>query len=104
MDHTLTALATRDYRQLCELYHESKPVYLLFRRLSDPVRKWRNDMGRFVGSERLLVGSLRLKRNCEREVNLDDEGEIDYAMAREERSRMWEKINHFRRGRSVCAA
>lgn len=104
MDYTLTTLVTRDYWQLCELYRECKTAHLLFGRLSDPVRKWRNDMGRFVGSERLLVGSLRLKRNCDREVNLDDEGEIDYTMAREEKLRMWEKINHFRRGKSVGAA
>ncbi|KAF6232910.1 hypothetical protein HO173_008873 [Letharia columbiana] len=46
------------------------------------------NMGRFVGSERVSAGSLRLKRNCDREVNLDDEGEVDNTIADEEALRM----------------
>ena len=50
-------------------------------------------MGRFVGEERLSTGFLRLKRNCDREVNLDDEGEIDMKRADLESLRMRDKIS-----------
>ncbi|KAL9132583.1 MAG: hypothetical protein Q9175_006243 [Cornicularia normoerica] len=93
LDPTLVDLATKDYRQLCELSNESKKSIQLIDRLRDPVRTWRNDMGRFVGRERLSIGSLRLKRNCDLEVTLDDEGDIDDARADEEALRMRGKTN-----------
>ena len=59
-------------------------------------------MGRFVGCERLSMGSLRLKRNCDSEVNLDDEGEIDNTRADQEALRMRE-IKDWMKAREVGA-
>lgn len=61
-------------------------------------------MGRFVGCERLSIGSLRLKRNCDREVNLDDEGEVDNTLANGEVLSMWAKINDWLEVRPVGIA
>ena len=58
-------------------------------------------MSRFVGKERLSIGSLRLKRNCDREVDLDDEGEIDKTRADLEMLRMRENINGWKAARQV---
>ena len=100
----LIDLATEDYRQLCELSRESERLYHVVDQLRDPVRTWRNNMGRFVGCERLSIGSLRLKRNCDREVNLDDEGEVDNTLANGEVVRMWAKINNWLEVRKVGTA
>lgn len=94
LDSTLIDLAI-------QLSHESKKSFQLVDRLRDPVRTWRKNMGRFVGSERVSAGSLRLKRNCDREVNLDDEDEVDNTIADEEALRMREKINEWVRARPV---
>lgn len=101
LDSTLVDLAIRDYLQLCELSQESKRITQLANRLCDPVRTWRNDMGRFVGSERLSTGRLRLKRNCDREVNLDDEGEVDNTTADREALRKREKVKEWMEARPV---
>ncbi|KAM0798835.1 hypothetical protein BDR22DRAFT_357115 [Usnea florida] len=58
-------------------------------------------MGRFFGKERFSIGSLRLKRNCDREVNLDDEGEIDKKRADLETQRMRRKINSWKSARRL---
>ena len=99
----LIDLATGDYRELSELSTEIKASDQLVERLLDPVRTWRENMGRFVGKERLSIGSLRLKRNCDREVTLDDEGEIDKSRADLEILRMREKVNGWKVARRVGA-
>ncbi len=108
LDAALVKLAIRDYEQLCELCHESMSLSHLVGRSSDPIRTWRNNMGRFVGRERLSIGSLRLKRHCNREVNLDDEGNVDNTRTDEVmlwiRSRIsdWKEANTVRTGRLHC--
>lgn len=104
LDPALIDLATEDYRQLCGLSRENENLYHLVDRLRYPVRTWRNNMGRFVGCERLSIGSLRLKRNCDREVNLDDEGEVDSTLANGEVVQMWAKINDWLEVRKVGTA
>lgn len=79
-----------------QLSHESKKSFQLVDRLRDPFRTWRKNMGRFVGSERVSAGSLRLKRNCDWEVMFDDEGEVDNTIADEEALGMREKIDERR--------
>ena len=104
LDPALFDLATEDHRQLCELSRESEKLYHLVDQLRDPVRTWRNNMGRFVRCERLSIGSLRLKRNCDREVNFDDEGEVDNTLANEEVQRVWAIINDWLEVRPVGTA
>lgn len=104
LDPALSDLAIEDHRQLCELSRESEGLYQLVDRLRDPVLTWRNNMGRFVGHERLSTGSLRLKRNCDHEVNLDDEGEVDNTFANEEVQRVSAKINNWLEVRPVGTA
>ena len=60
-------------------------------------------MGRFFGKERFSIGSLRLKRNCDREVTLDEEGEIDQKRADLETQRMRGKVNGWKSARRVGA-
>ena len=103
LDSSLIDLATQDYQQLCELSHKSKLSLQLLDRLRDPISTWRNDMGRFVGCERLSMGSLRLKRNCDSEVNLDVEGEVDNTRADQEALRMREEIKDWMKAREVGA-
>ena len=88
----LIDLATGDYSELPELFNEFKNSVQVVERLLNPVPTWRDNMGRFVGKERLSIGSLRLKRDCDREVTLDDEGEIDEKRAGLETLRMRRKI------------
>ncbi|CAD6577873.1 MAG: hypothetical protein ASARMPRED_008436 [Alectoria sarmentosa] len=104
LDPTLIERAKRDYWQLCDLSHESKKWFKLRDRLRDPVRTWRDDMGRFVGRERLSVGSLRLKRNCDSEVNLDDDGEVDNTRAYEDELRIREEVESWMGSRLVRTA
>lgn len=104
LDPALVDLAIKDHRQLCELSRESERLYDLVDRFRDPVRTWRNNMGRFVGHERLSIGSLHLKRNCHCEVNLDDEGEVDNTLAHEEVQRVWAIINDWLEVRPVGTA
>ena len=93
LDRALIDLATGDYRELSELSNEIKASDQLVERLLEPVSTWRDNTGRFFGKERFSVGSLRLKRNCDREVTLDDEGEIDKGRADLEFQRVKGKIN-----------
>ena len=76
----------------------------LFDRLRDPIRTWRNAMGRFVGCDRLCVGSLRLKRYCDSEVFLDDDGEVDSTRAQRETFRMRGEVGDWMRAKEVGAA
>ena len=103
LDPGLIYLATGDDRELSELSDEIETSYQLIERLREPVLTWRNSMGRFVGEERLSIGSLRLKRNCDREVTLDDEGEIDKSRANVETLRMREKSTGWKGARRVGA-
>ena len=103
LDPALIDLATGDYRELSELSDEIKTSDQLIERLREPVPTWRNNMGRFVGEERLSIGSLRLKRDCDREVTLDDEGEIDKSRTNVETLRIREKINGWKGARRVGA-
>lgn len=61
-------------------------------------------MGRFVGRDRLSVGSLRLKDTCDRGVNLDDEGEVDNTIANDEVLRLLAKLNDWVEAKQVRAA
>lgn len=101
LDPALIDLATGDYRELSELSNETRNSAEVIERLLDPVPTWRNNMGRFVGEERSSTGCLRLKRNCDREVNLDDEGETDMKRADLETLRVREKINEWMWARRV---
>ena len=60
-------------------------------------------MGRIVGSERLSDRSLRLKRICDCQVNINNEGEVDYTVAQEEAARMSRNISELREARKVGA-
>ena len=103
LDPALVDLAAGDYRELSELSNEFRNSVQVVERLLDPVTTWRDNMGRFVGKERLSIGSLRLKRNCDREVTLDDEGEIDEKRADLETLRMRRKISDWKLARRVGA-
>ena len=103
LDPALVDLAAGDYRELSELSNEFRNSVQVVERLLDPVTTWRDNMGRFVGKERLSTGSLRLKRNCDREVTLDDEGEIDEKRADLEALRMRRKINGWKLASRVGA-
>ena len=60
-------------------------------------------MGRFVGRERESIGCLRLKRICDRDVNLSDEGEVDNSRADKETLRMTKKVQNWIGEKSVGA-
>ena len=103
LDPALVDLAAGDYRELSELSIEFNNSVQVVERLLDPVSTWRDSMGRFVGRKRLSIGILRLKRNCDREVTLDDEGEMDEKRADLETLRMRRKINGWMSAKRVGA-
>lgn len=104
LDTALFYHAIRDYKQLCELSDENNRLVKTVKQIMDPVSTWRNNMGRFVGSERLSPGSLQLKRNCNRQVSLNDEGEVDVNIANAEVLQTWGKVDDWVKSKSVGAA
>lgn len=104
LDAPLIDLAIQDYQQLCELFQQRKTMKKLVDRSKDPVRRWRDGMGRFIGNERLSAGSLQLKRICDREVNLNDEGEVDKTVTDDALQRITEREIGWVAARAVGAA
>lgn len=101
---TLIDLAIRDCQEVCELSDENTRLPKVVNQLVDPVGTWRNNMGRFVGVERLSPGSLQLRRNCNDQVSLDDEGEVDYGMINAEALQTWKRVDDWVKAKSVGAA
>lgn len=79
LDPSLQALAELDRQTYLQHMQRSQDGATRIKRLQNPIQTWTREMGEELGQAKATVNRLRLRRQADHEIDLDNEGGINWA-------------------------
>ena len=79
LDPSLQELAKLDRQTHLRHMQVSQEGITRIKRLQNPIRTWTRAMGEEIGQAKATFNRLRLRRQADHEIDLDNEGDINWA-------------------------